>query len=72
MGLGLLTNLKFYISVARGLKLKVRKFCGLVPLIVEVTGEKLVGGFFVPLIQNSVKTFFPNDLNEREELFIIS
>ena len=36
--------LKFYINVAKGLKLKVRKFCGLSPAFVEVTGEKLVGG----------------------------
>ena len=31
------TNLKFYISVAKGLKLKVRKFWGLIPTFVEVT-----------------------------------
>ena len=31
------------------LKLKVRKFCGLIPMFVEVTGEKLVGGgLFAP------------------------
>ena len=36
-------NLKFYTSVAKGFKLKVRKFYGLVPTFVEVTGEKLVG-----------------------------
>ena len=29
------------------LKLKVRKFLGLIPTLVEVTEEKLVGGFFV-------------------------
>ena len=34
---------KFYISVAKGLKPKVRKFYRLVPTFVEVTGEKLVG-----------------------------
>ena len=28
------------------LKLKVRKFWGLIPTFVEVTGEKLVGGSF--------------------------
>ena len=32
--------LKFYTSVAKGLKLKVRMFF----MFVEVTGEKLVGG----------------------------
>ena len=36
-------TLKFYTSVAKGLKLKVRKFRGLNPAFVEVTGEKLVG-----------------------------
>ena len=32
--------------LAKGLKLKVRKFCGLISLFVEATGEKLVGGTF--------------------------
>ena len=32
------TNIKFYNSVAKGLKLKVRKFGGLNPTFVEVTG----------------------------------
>ena len=42
--------LKFYTSVGKGLKQKVRKFCGLIPMFVEVTGEKLVvrGGVFWP------------------------
>ena len=46
LGLTLGTNLKFYTSVAKGLKLKVRKFWGLIPTFVEVTREKLVGGSF--------------------------
>ena len=37
-------NLKFYTSVAKGMKLKVKKFYELVPTFVEVTGEELVGG----------------------------
>ena len=45
LGLALGTKLKSYTSVAKGLKLKVRKFWGLIPTFVEVTGEKLVGGF---------------------------
>ena len=61
--LALGTNLKFYTGVAKRLKLKVRKFCGLNPTFVEVTEEKLVGGLFVtpppppatPPILNSVK-----------------
>ena len=39
--LALGTNLKFYTNVAKGLRLKVRQFLGLIPTIVEVTGEKL-------------------------------
>ena len=38
---------KFYTSVAKGLKLKVRKFCGLIPTFVVVTGEKLVVGLLL-------------------------
>ena len=54
-------NLKFYTSVAKGLKLKVKKFSGLVPTFVEVTGGKLVGGGLFappPLILNRVKKMF--------------
>ena len=32
--------MKFYISVAKGLKLKVREFLALIATFVEVTGEK--------------------------------
>ena len=52
-------DLKFYISVAKGLELKVRKFWGLISTFVEVTGEKLVGGgepFWPPPILNRVKS----------------
>ena len=43
------TNLKFYTSVAKGLKLKVRKFLGLILTFLEGTGEKLVGkGLLAP------------------------
>ena len=48
LGLALGTNLKFCASLSKGLKLKVRKFLGLIPTFVEVTGEKLVGGPFCP------------------------
>ena len=40
--------LKFYSSVAKRLKLKVRKFLGLVPTFLQVTVEKMVGGIFAP------------------------
>ena len=48
LGLVLGTNLKFYNSVTKGLKLKVRNICGLTPTFVEFTAEKLVGGPFTP------------------------
>ena len=41
LGLTLGTNLKFYTSLSKGLKLKVSKFWGLILTFVEVTGEKL-------------------------------
>ena len=60
MGLTLGMNLKFYTSVAKGLKLKVRKFWGLIATFVEVTEEKLSGrggGLFgAPILQHSNKT----------------
>ena len=43
LGLALGTNLEFYTSVAKELKLKVRKFWRPNSTFVEVTGEKLVG-----------------------------
>ena len=46
LGLALGTNLKVYTSVEKGLKLKVRKFLGLIPTFVEVTAEVLVRGPF--------------------------
>ena len=48
LGLALGTNLKFYVSEAKGLKLKVRKFWGLIPSFVEVTRKKLVESSFLP------------------------
>ena len=36
-------GLKFYTSVTKGLKLKVRKFLELILTFIEVTGENLVG-----------------------------
>ena len=48
LGLALGTNLKFYTSLSKGLKLKVRKFWGLILTFVEVRGEKLVGWAFLP------------------------
>ena len=36
--------MQIFNSLSKGLKLKVRKFWGLITTFVEVTGEKLVGG----------------------------
>ena len=41
-------TLEFYTSVAKKLKLKVRKFLGLIPTFVGNTEEKLVRGSFLP------------------------
>ena len=49
LGLVLGANLKVYTSVAKRLKLKVRKFLGLIPTFTVVTEEKVVGGTFLPL-----------------------
>ena len=48
LGLALGMALKFYTSVVKGLKLKVREFWWLIPTFVQVTGEKLVGRAFLP------------------------
>ena len=48
MKLALGMVLKLYPSGAKGLTLKFRKSWGLIPSFVELTGEKLVGGFFAP------------------------
>ena len=48
LGLAISMTLKFYNSVEKGLKLKVRKLQAIIPIFVEVTGEKLVGGPFHP------------------------
>ena len=37
-----------YATVAKELKLNVRKCWGFVPTFVDVTGEKIVGGFLAP------------------------
>ena len=46
LGLTQGANLKFYTNVAKGLKLKVKKFLGLIPTLIEVKGKKLVVGPF--------------------------
>ena len=58
LGIALGMTLKFYTSVKKGLKLKVRKFWRLIPMFLEITREKLVGGFSPahPPVLNRVKT----------------
>ena len=68
-GLALGTTLKFYTSVKKGLKLKVRKFWRLIPTFVEGTGEKLVEEPCPPLppppvILNRVKSRWPDKPGE--------
>ena len=49
LGTGIRYGLEIFTSVAKGLKLKVRKFWGLTPTFAEVTEENLVGvGAFYP------------------------
>ena len=48
LGLPLCMNLKFWNSVVKSLKLKVRKFFGLILTFVEVTGSKLESGRLLP------------------------
>ena len=40
-------DLRFYTSVAKGLKVKLRKFWGLIHTFVEVTEKKMLGGAFL-------------------------
>ena len=37
---------KFYNIVAKGLKLKVKMFLGVIPTFIEITVDKLAGGLF--------------------------
>ena len=58
--------LRFDESVAKGLKLKLRKFWCLIPTFVEVTGGLVGGTFFFPLlILNRV-----NDLYYKGRFFV--
>ena len=57
--------LNFYTLYTKELKLKVRKFWGLAPTFVEVTGEKLVGEeafCSLPPSLNRVKLYLIFDL----------
>ena len=62
-------TLKFYNCVAKGFKLKVRKFYRLIPTFVEVTGEKLVGSL-LSLILNRVKVELQGERLYSLQLFL--
>ena len=54
--------LTFYISVAKELKLKVRKFWGLIPTFLEVTRKKMLeGGPYPTMIKLGSCTLSKND-----------
>ena len=57
MRLALGMALKFYTSDAKWSKLKIKNFLGLIFTFADVTGEKLVGGAFPPIL-NRVKTYY--------------
>ena len=56
LGLSLGTAFKLYTNEAKGLKLKVRQFLGLIPTLAEFIDKKMVGGTFWLPILNRVKT----------------
>ena len=75
LGLAQGAALTFYISVAKEGKLKVRKFWGLIPTFVEVTGEQLVGegflkmfGDFSRLSMKDLKKCYLHDLDFASQL----
>ena len=55
--------LKFYTSVAKGLKLKIRKLWELIPTFVEVTGKKLEGVAF-----SALKHFIDKTLDKLDDV----
>ena len=59
--------LKFYTNVAKGLKLKVRAFLGLILTFAEVTGRKTERGGGVPPILNRVKTSVIQSISKRND-----
>ena len=68
--------LKFYTSVAKVLKVKVKKLLWLIPMLVEFTREKLVGGFFalplsfLPTLNRVKEATVKNDLSKKKKFNI--
>ena len=48
LGLALVIALKVLTSVAKGLKLKIRKFWGIISMFVEIAEKNLLGTKFEP------------------------
>ena len=64
LGLALGMSLKFYTSVVKELKSKVRKFYGRNHTLVKVTRKKLVRGFFCsPPILNRIRKILLTEQN---------
>ena len=61
--------LKFLKKVAKGLKLKVRKFWRLIPKFTEVAGIKLVGEFFGIGLRNYQHIFLIRSKEQRKNYF---
>ena len=51
-------TLTFYVRVAKGLQIKVKKFSGIISTSVGVTGENWYRGLFPRQILNRVKSSF--------------
>ena len=68
--LALGTSLKFYTSVAKGLKLKVRKFWELIPTFVEVKGDKLVGVTFLSHLPPSTQSWIRLTIVTKRHLLV--
>ena len=62
LGLALGANLKFYTSVAKGLKLRVRKFWRLILLLLKLMANTGRGAFMPPIL-NRVKILLKIILN---------
>ena len=63
--------LKFYTSIAKGLKLKAIKFFGLVRTFAEGTGEKLAGELFRPPLQKLFQTKLERNLLKKYFYFYL-
>ena len=71
LGPGLGMALTFYTNVAKGLKVKVRKFWVLSLTFVEVIGKKPVGGLFCPFTLNRVNIDTLSVMNEKKPNILV-